>query len=68
MVEIVTAYWDFYDKQTGQLLEAKRAIRGKTWPAIGEMVIGVPDKPNAIVKDVRLNGIKDNLPLYDVFI
>ena len=68
MVERITAYWDLYDKLTGQLLEANRVIKAKSWPAIGEMVIGVPGKPNSIVKDVQLKGMKNNLPLYDVFI
>jgi hypothetical protein len=64
----VTAYWNLYDMGTGQLLEAGRKIKGKSWPANGELVIGIPQKLNAIVKDVKLKGIKDTLPEYDVYL
>jgi hypothetical protein len=67
-MEKIAAYWDLYDKKTGQLLEANRAIRGKSWPAIGGIIIGVTGRLNAIVDDVKLKGIKDGLPLFNVFI
>lgn len=66
--EIIAAYWDLYDIKTGQLLEEARLVRGKSWPAIGELVVGVRDRPNAIVKEVTLKGKKGNFPYYNVFI
>jgi hypothetical protein len=64
----VTAYWDVYDRQTGQLLEAERLVKDRTWPAIGEFVVGIPGKPNAIVRDVNLKGMKGSLPHYEVYV
>jgi hypothetical protein len=66
--EKIASYWNLYDIKTGQLLEEGRKIKGKSWPASGELVVGIPGKLNAIVKDVRLKGIKDTLPEYDVYL
>lgn len=64
----LAAYWDCYDVKTGELLEEGRMVRGQSWPAIGEMIVGVPGKPNAIVKDVKLKGLKGSLPYYNVYL
>ena len=64
----IAAYWDCYDAQSGELLEQARMVKGQSWPAIGEMVVGVPGKPNAIVKDVKLKGMRGKLPYYDVYL
>jgi hypothetical protein len=64
----VGAYWNFYDAQTRQLLEDGRLVRGTSWPTVGQMIVGVPGKPSAIVKDFSTKGTKDGLPCYDVYI
>lgn len=64
----IGAYWDVYDIKTGQLIASEHLVRGKSWPAIGEVVSGIPGRLNAVVKDVKLKGMKGNLPHYDVYV
>ena len=64
----VVAYWDFYDTATGKILESGRAVKNRPTPNFGEVIVGVPGKPNAIVRDVKFSGIRDKLPCYAVFV
>jgi hypothetical protein len=64
----VLAYWDFYDYATGGVVEKGRAVKIRATPQYGEMIIGVPGKPNAIVRDFKFSGIKEKLPCYEVFL
>lgn len=64
----VVAYWDFYDHATGRILEAGRAVKNRAMPNYGEVIVGVPGKPNAIVRDVKFSGMRDKLPCYSVFV
>ena len=64
----VVAYWDFYDSATGRILEQGRGVKNRAVPHFGEVVVGVPGKPNAIVRDIKFSGIKDKLPCYSVFV
>ena len=65
----IGAYWDVYDINTGQLITSEHLVRGKSsWPAIGEVVSGIPGRLNTVVKDVKLKGMKGKLPYYDVYV
>jgi hypothetical protein len=64
----VVAYWDFYDFATRRIMEKGRPVQNRATPHFGEVVVGVPGKPNAIVRDIKFSGIKDKLPCYDVFV
>ncbi len=64
----VVAYWNFCDYASGIVVEKERGMKGRAMPQFGEMVIGVPGKPNAIVRDYKFCGIKDKLPCYEVFV
>ncbi|MCX6007821.1 MAG: hypothetical protein NTZ34_11275 [Chloroflexi bacterium] len=64
----VVAYWDFYDFATGRIMERGRPVKNRAMPHFGEVVVGVPGKPNAIVRDIKFSGIKDKLPCYNVFV
>ena len=64
----VVAYWDFYDFASGKILEKGRAVKNRAMPHFGEVIVGVPGKPNAIVRDIKFSGIKDKLPCYDVYV
>lgn len=66
--EKVLAYWDFYDSATGELLEKERKIKHTTWPAVNELVTGLPGKPQAIVRNCKFRGRKEELPCYDVYV
>jgi hypothetical protein len=65
---VVLAYWDFYDYSSGNIVEKGRAVKIRATPQYGEMIIGVPGKPSAIVRDFKFSGIRDKLPCYEVFI
>jgi len=67
-VKRVTAYWDFYDFQTGKVLEGERSITNAVMPATGQLIIGVPGKPNAIIRAFKFKGIKNRLPCYEVYV
>lgn len=62
------AYWDFYDSTTGEVLEKERLIKRSAMPTIGGLVIGIPGKPNAIIRNFNFKESKDNLPCYDVYV
>lgn len=65
----VLAYWDFYDYMVaGKIIEKGRGVKIRATPQFGEMIIGVPGKPNAIIRDFKFSGIREKLPCYDVFI
>lgn len=64
----LVAYWDFYDHATGRVLESGRAVKHRAMPNFGEVIVGIPEKPNAIVQDVKFSGIRDKLPCYIVFV
>jgi hypothetical protein len=64
----VVAYWNIYDSETGSVIEKEKAIMHDAMPSIGGLIIGIPGKFNAIVRNFRFNGIKDNLPCYDVYV
>jgi hypothetical protein len=64
----VVAYWDFYDSASGKILERGRAVKNRATPHFGEVIVGVPGKPNAIVRDIKFSGIKDKLPCYNVYV
>ena len=64
----IVAIWDFYDSGSGRLLEAGRKATGLPVPTMGQLIVGVPGKPNSIVRDFKLNGIKDRLPWYSVYV
>jgi hypothetical protein len=64
----VVAYWDFYDTATGEILERGRAVKNRATPHFGEVIVGVPGKPNAIVRNIKFSGIKNKLPCYDVYV
>ncbi len=62
------AYWNVYDTVTGQLIEKDRAIADKAMPLVGDLLIGIPGRSQAIVRNLKFSGKKDNLPCYDVYI
>lgn len=64
----IVAYWNIYDSETGTLIEAGKAIIKNAMPAVGGLIVGIPEKFHAIVKDFRFNGIQNGLPCYDVYI
>jgi hypothetical protein len=64
----VVAYWDFYDSASRKLLERGRAVQNRATPHFGEVIVGVPGKPNAIVRDIKFSGIREKLPCYDVYV
>jgi hypothetical protein len=64
----IVAFWDIYEYTTGLLLEKQRMIDHNAMPGVGQLVVGIPGKPQVIVKDFRFKGSKDNLPYYDVYI
>jgi len=37
-------------------------------PIAGVLLIGMPGKFHAIVRDFKFKGIKDKLPCYDVYV
>jgi len=63
-----TGYWDFYDFQTGKLLEKERRISRTLVPSAGQLIVGIPGKPNAIIRTFKFKGIKDRLPCYEVYV
>ncbi|GEM_PF-366081 len=62
------AYWDFYDSSSGELLEEGRKIEQNSIPIVGGLVIGIPQKRNAIVRNFKFKGIRDGLPCYQVYV
>lgn len=64
----IIAYWNIYDSETGSLIEKEKAITHDAMPSAGGLIIGIPGKFNAIVRNFRFNGIKDGLPCYDVYV
>ncbi|MDD5680962.1 MAG: hypothetical protein PHI59_06955 [Candidatus Omnitrophica bacterium] len=64
----VVAYWNIYDSETGHLIEAGKAIIQNSMPAIGGLIVGIPEKFHAIIRDFKFNGTKNGLPCYDVYI
>ena len=62
------AYWDFYDSTTGEVLEKERLIKRGAMPTIGGLVIGIPGKPNAIIRNFSFRGSKNNLLCYYVYV
>ena len=62
------AYWNIYDSETGSLIEKEKAIIRNTMPSTGGLIIGIPGKFKAIVRNFKFNGTKDNLPCYDVYV
>jgi hypothetical protein len=67
-IERKGAYWDVYDIKTGKLIATEYFVTGKSWPAIGEIVVGIPGRPQTFVKDVKLKGMKGKLPHYDIYV
>jgi hypothetical protein len=64
----VVAYWNIYDTDTGSVLEKEKAIMHDPMPSSGGLIIGIPGKYNAIVRNFKFSGTKDNLPCYDVYV
>ena len=62
------AYWNILDSKTGAMLEKEKAIDHIAMPSIGGLMIGTPDRPNVIVQRMKFSGIKDHLPLYNVYV
>ena len=62
------AYWNIYDTNSKQVLEECRAIVDKAMPMAGDLLVGIQGKSQAIVKNVRFAGKKDDLPCYDVYV
>ncbi|MDD5311909.1 MAG: hypothetical protein PHO26_02585 [Dehalococcoidia bacterium] len=64
----VVAYWDFYDSDSGRLLEKDRKINQSAMPSQGALITNIPGKPNAVVRLFKFRGAKDGLPCYDVYV
>ena len=64
----IVAYWDIYEYSSGLLIEKQRAITYKGMPAIGGLIIGIPNKPQVIIRDFQFKGSKDGLPYYNVYV
>ncbi|HAV10722.1 MAG TPA: hypothetical protein DCX22_03795 [Dehalococcoidia bacterium] len=64
----VVAYWNVYDVSTNKLIEDQRTIEDKAMPMIGDLLVGIPGRSQAIVRNLKFAGIKDNLPCYDVYV
>jgi len=62
------AYWNIYDTESGSLLEKEKAITRNAMPSNGGLIIGIPGKFHAIVRNFKFSGTKDNLPCYDVYV
>jgi hypothetical protein len=64
----VVAYWDFYDSDSGRLLEKERKINQFAMPSEGALVTYIPGKLNAVIRSFKFKGAKDGLPCYDVYV
>jgi len=62
------AYWNIYDSETGALLEKEKEIVRNAMPSTGGLMIGVPGKFNAIVRNFKFSGTKNKRPCYDVYV
>ena len=62
------AYWNIYDSESGALLQKEKEIARTAMPSEGALLIGIPGKFNAVVRNFKFKGIKGNLPCYDVYV
>jgi len=62
------AYWNIYDTETGSIIEKEKPIVHNALPSTGGLIIGIPGKLNAIVRNFKFSGTKGNLPCYDVYV
>jgi len=62
------AYWNIYDSETGSVIEKEKAMTHDAMPIAGVLIIGMPGKFHAIVRDFKFKGIKEKLPCYDVYV
>jgi len=63
----IVAYWNIYDFETGLLIEKERAMTHDAMPSAGVLIIGIPGKFHAIVRNFKFSGTRDKLPCYDVY-
>jgi hypothetical protein len=50
------------------IVEKEKPVAHNAMPSTGGLIIGIPGKLNAIVKNFKFSGTKDNLPCYDVYV
>ena len=68
MKKKTVAYWNIYDAETKALIQKEKAMTHDAMPIAGVLLIGMPGKYHAIVRDFKFKGIKDKLPCYDVYV
>jgi len=68
MKKKTVAYWNIYDSETKALIQKERAMTHHAMPTAGVLIIGIPGKFHAIVRDFKFKGIKEKLPCYDVYL
>ena len=68
MKKKTVAYWNIYDSETKALIKKEKAITNDAMPIAGVLLIGIPGKYHAIVRDFKFKGIKNNQPCYDVYL
>ena len=64
----IVAYWNIYDSESRRVIEKEKAISRSAMPSAGALIVGIPGKLNAIVRDFKFVGSKDGLPCYDVYV
>ena len=50
------------------MIQKERAMTHHAMPTAGVLIIGIPGKFHAIVRDFKFKGIKNNLPCYDIYL
>ena len=68
MKKKVVAYWNIYDSETKALIQKEKGMTHDAMPIAGVLLIGIPGKYHAIVRDFKFKGIKNNQPCYDVYL